>query len=86
MNAKTVAQRERGRAIDDGPLTTKEIGQHLRRMREVRGLSVEEAAKLSGRNAWTIYGWEQGRDLAKVQKVLAQFNAYGCVVKILPEV
>lgn len=68
----------------DDPITPREIGQHLRRMMDLNGVTCRELGLRLRLEARTIEAWTEGRNLTKVAVVLAAFEAMGCVVKILP--
>ncbi len=71
-----------GLTVADGPITCSEIAQHLERMREQAKLSVAVAAANAGIASELLWAWERGERLIRVQAVLAQFESYGCRIKI----
>jgi len=68
----------------DDPISPNEIGQHLRRMMEISGVSTCALSMRCNLSERTIEGWRRGERLEKVAAVLAVFESMGCTVKILP--
>ena len=66
------------RRLNDAPVTPKTLGEHLRRARLERGLTLEQMARILGVFSLTVHYWEHGCYTPKPQsrEKIVEFLGY----------